>query len=144
MLINSANAAAVDRPGIRVTALHTKKKLSPSLPRTRTEGISQTNFSVWCDYVRRRKKDVRILPSAGAGCSRSLSQDLLHKKHGCNGRARRHGALLQNPIAYFLDESERIPWIRRVMPLRPHYACLSNEFRLSSNEMYLNGGSLLQ
>ena len=43
------------------------------------------------------------------------------------------GTLLQNPIAFFLHESERILWVRRVAPPGPNYTCLANEFRPSAN-----------
>ena len=51
---------------------------------------------------------------------------------------------MQNPIAFFLEESERIPWIRRVAPLNPDYTRLAGEFRSFSNQMHVDRGLLLQ
>ena len=52
--------------------------------------------------------------------------------------------LLQNPIAFFLHESERITWVRRVAPLGPEYPCLANEIHPSTNQIHLDHGILLQ
>src|ERR1035437_8506126 len=65
-------------------------------------------------------------------------------KPGGSGDAHCKRALLQNPIAFFMYESKRIPWVRCVAPLGPDYTCLANEFRPSTNQIHLDHGILLQ
>jgi hypothetical protein len=72
------------------------------------------------------------------------SKKRLRMKPGGSGDAHCKRALLQNPIAFFLYESERIPWVRRVAHLGPDYTCLANEFRPSTNQIHLDHGILLQ
>jgi hypothetical protein len=58
--------------------------------------------------------------------------------------ARWKRALLQNPIAFLLHESERITWVRRVAPLGPDYPCFANEIRSSANQIHLYRRIILQ
>ncbi len=52
--------------------------------------------------------------------------------------------LLQNPVDFFLDKSERIPRVIRVGVIAPGDARHSNEFRPTTNQGYRNLGILLQ
>ena len=63
--------------------------------------------------------------------------------HSCGG-ARSKRLLLQDPMAFFLLESQRIPWVRRVAPLGPDYPRLAHEFGFSGNQIRLYRGILLQ
>src|ERR1700680_4470763 len=53
-------------------------------------------------------------------------------------------ALLQNPIIILLDESKRIPRVRRVASLGPAYVRLSDELCPSTDQMHFNRRTNLQ
>ena len=68
----------------------------------------------------------------------------LHRLFCIQSKAPSKRTLLQNPIAFFLHESERIPWVRRVGPLGPDYTRLANDFRFSASQIHLDRGILFQ